>query len=161
MIEQPQKAPNVRSIEIGLARDLAFAVAPLAQVPDLLDQLELAMLAPGDVLDQAHQHAVLFAGLDDDRRNLVLPERLVGFETTLTADQIVPLLAVGSAPGGHRDRSLETEAGNVGDDIAKDTLVALARVGDVHLSDRGHAHRLRVRHQAATGRPTRSAMPKK
>ena len=73
VVEQPQKPPNVLGIEIGLSRDLAFAVAPLAQVADLLDQLELAVLAPGDVLDQAHQHAVLFAGLDDDRRDLVLP----------------------------------------------------------------------------------------
>jgi hypothetical protein len=161
VIEQAQEAADVFRIEIGLARDLGLIVAALAEVADLLNQLDLAVLAPGNVLDQAHDHAVLFAGLDHERRDLALAQRLVSFEATLTADQIVMLLAIVPAATGDRDRPLQAEMGDVGDDVAEHPRATLAGIGNVDPLDRDHADLPRGPHHAATGSLTRSAMPKK
>jgi hypothetical protein len=54
ILEQAQKAANIFDIEIGLAGDFTFAIATPAKVADLLHQLALPVLAPGDILHQAH-----------------------------------------------------------------------------------------------------------
>jgi len=82
----------------------------------------------GEVLDQAHQVAVGFRGVDDDRRDHRLVEDLIGLEPALTADQIVARTVVVGAADGHGDRPLQSECGDVVDDLGEGLLAAAARV---------------------------------
>lgn len=54
--------------------DLAVAVAPLAECADVFQQIYRSMLAPGTILDQAHDKTFAFFGLHDQRRDRVLSE---------------------------------------------------------------------------------------
>ncbi len=54
-----------------------------------MKQIDGAMLTTGEVLDQAHDQAVFGVGVDDEGRNLALAKCLIGFQPTLTADQVV------------------------------------------------------------------------
>jgi len=47
MLEQAKKGAAILGIEIGLARDFALTIATSAEVADLLNQLDLPVLAPG------------------------------------------------------------------------------------------------------------------
>ena len=46
-------------------------------------------MTASQVLDQAHHIAVLFRRLDDDRRDLALPQRDKRFQAPLPTDEIV------------------------------------------------------------------------
>jgi hypothetical protein len=76
------------------------------------------MLTPRNVLNQAHNEAVFFCGVYDECGNLSLSQFPVGFQTALTADQIVSR-AVGGGPLRYGDGSLEAKLLDVPDNTLK------------------------------------------
>ena len=69
--------------------DLAVVVAALSQGADFAHEIDGLVLAAGTVLDEAHDQAVAFIGIDDDGGNFALAELDEGLEATLTADEII------------------------------------------------------------------------
>ena len=78
------------------------------------------MLAPGEVLDQAHDEAVLLRGLDHDRGDLRLAESDERLESALAAHEVVARLV---RPLRHRDRLLQAEMRDARDQFVEDPLV--------------------------------------
>jgi hypothetical protein len=91
----------------------------------------LAVLVPGNILQQAHDQAALFTGIDHPGWNFGLTGRAIRFEAALAANQIVVLQALPFVTPGQRDGTLQAEMGDVGDDVAEDPLVPFARIETV------------------------------
>ena len=100
------------------------------------------MLPAGEVLNQAHQHQVLLGGLNDDRRDFGLAQRLVCFQAALPAAEYVA--------GLRRPRlcSRATVIGFFKPDWAMLATICLnfflprvAGIGHRDLVDRNHLHR--------------------
>jgi hypothetical protein len=57
------------------------------------------MLAPGAILDEAHDQAIALIGIDHDGGDGVLLQFDEGFEPSLTADEIVLRRLLARTPG--------------------------------------------------------------
>ena len=71
--QQSKDAFDVFERQASLPRDLGFLIAAPLQALDVVEEVDGAMLAPGEILHQAHDEAILGFGLDDDGRDLVWP----------------------------------------------------------------------------------------
>src|SRR6185312_13153838 len=97
-------------------------------------QVNRTMLAPSAILDEAHDRTVFAGGIDDDRGDLSLAKGLVGLEPALATDEVIAHLAVAGL-ALHRDRSLQSELGDAGDDLLEDATVARPRVDHIDGTD--------------------------
>ena len=88
-------APNVFDGQVCLARDLLLRIAPSLHAFYVMQQIDRPMLAPGNVLDQAHDKAIFVGCLDRRGRESRLDRGPVCFQPALPADQIESL-AVGA-----------------------------------------------------------------
>ncbi|MNE37577.1 hypothetical protein D3C80_1314340 [compost metagenome] len=108
-------------------------VATILERPDLPDQFKRAVLPPRQVLDQAHDEAVLLGGLGDQRGDLGLAEGDEGLQPALAADQVVTSVLARA----DRDRPLEAQVGDARHKFLEDAPVAGPRVQH---GDGGHGN---------------------
>ena len=124
--EFPQIHVVYRSLALPtVSQEQQVAEKLLVEGADLMDELQRCVLAPGQVLDKAHDEAIVLRGLDDDRGDLFLAESDERLQTALAADEIV------AGPVSFQtdcDRLLQTEMGDAGHQLGEDALVADARV---------------------------------
>ena len=92
-------------------------------------------MTASQVLDQAHHVAVLFRRFDDDRRDLVLPQRDKRFQASLPTDEIVAGIGCSTAD---RDRLFEPEVSDAGNQLMEDPPVAGSRIEHGDRVDRNH-----------------------
>src|SRR6202040_1369834 len=92
-----------------------------------MQQVDCAMLTTSEVFHQAHDQAILDVGIDDESRNFVLAQRLVGFEPSLTAHEVVAW-TVRVGPAGDSYRLLQPKFAHVRNDFLEDFLVADSRI---------------------------------
>ena len=82
-----RRTPLTYSMVRPVFRAIAVSLYPRCFKPSMsCKQIDRAVLPAGKVLHQAHHHAVLGVSLDDDGRDLVLAERLIGFQSALATD---------------------------------------------------------------------------
>jgi len=86
VFEQIANRGDIIGRKVDLRGDFGVRVAALLEGADFAHQLERAGMAAGQVLDQAHHIAVLFRCLDDDRRDLALPQGDKGLQPPLPTD---------------------------------------------------------------------------
>lgn len=145
-----------------LDRSSVDKIAARLQGADLTDQIEGPVLATREILDEAHDEAVLGRRLGDHGRYLSLAERDVGLQPALAADQVVASVLARA----DRNRLLETQVGDAGDQFVEDAPVTDTRIenGDgrhrygADLRDsRGHAALLRVARPVSSKKRSRSS----
>jgi hypothetical protein len=73
----------------SLSRNLRFVISATLETFDIVKEIDRPVLTPRKVLYEAHHRAVLFARDDDQGRDFGLPQRLVGFQPALSADQVI------------------------------------------------------------------------
>src|SRR5690606_34056130 len=106
-----------------LVRDLAVGVPTLAEVADLLHEVDRSVFPPGDVLDETHDAAVVLGRVDHDSGDLGDAEHSECLEAAFTANQ-VKSIATRRLPAAHRNRPLEAYGIYVVDDLTMLALVA-------------------------------------
>jgi hypothetical protein len=90
MIEQEADRADVLVAKVRFGGDLGDRVAALAERPNLSHQLDWCVVAPGEILNQAHDKTVFLRCFENNRRDLGLTERHEGFEAALAAHEVVP-----------------------------------------------------------------------
>ena len=121
-------------------------------------------MTTGDILHQAHQQAVFFREIVNDRRDLLLSQRDERLKPALAADQTVLGLAPRAVDAGYLDGLLETDLLDAVDDLEKLLSVALPGIEDLDPVDRDKFDReaiARTHHRATSEMSARSAMAKK
>ena len=91
------------------------------------------MLAPCAVLDEAHDEAVTFLGLNDYGRDLRLAQLNKGFDPTLTANKIVACGVSFAFTRANRDRTLKPDVGNALNDLLEVSLISSSRIQKAYL----------------------------
>ena len=109
ILQQSKNGFDIFDGEAGFSSDGGVVIAPLLQALDVMQQVDRAMLPAGEILHQAHHHAIFGVGLDDDGRNLVLAERLISFQPALAANKGVSG-AVCIVSTRDRDRPLQANS---------------------------------------------------
>src|ERR1700733_710810 len=89
VIKQVADGINIFGTKIDFRRNLRMGISALLERADLADKFQGTVLAPGQVLDQAHNEAIFLGYLDYNRRDFGLPERDECFQAPLTADEVV------------------------------------------------------------------------
>ena len=128
-LDQPCNAAHIFECETRLSSDSGQAVTAFAHAANILQEVDRAVLAPRAVLDQAGDEAVFCVCRDDEGGHLLLTERLIGFQSTLSAHEVVEG-TIGFDPACDRDWPLEADLGNAVHDLREPTLVARPRVHD-------------------------------
>ena len=95
------------------------------------------MLAARKVLDQAHDHAIVAFGIDNQRRDFALAEEAIRLEAALATDEIVTR-TIRMIVARNRDRFLEAKLRDVCHDVLEHLLVANPRVHNRDQIDRDH-----------------------
>jgi hypothetical protein len=86
-----------------------------------MDQLQRPMLTPCQILDEAHDVAVLFGRLDHEGRDFGFPQRNKCFEPALSAHEVI---ACSTRALANCNRFLQPEMRDAVDQFLKDTFVA-------------------------------------
>ena len=125
MVEEEADRRNILLAEPDLGRDFSRAVAALLEFPNSSHKLQRRMSAASEVLDEAHDEAIVFAGLDHDCGYLRLTESHKGFEPSLPAHQIIT-----ARPSARRDSdgSLEAQQFDAAHQLLENALIARPRV---------------------------------
>jgi len=112
MLQQVRDRVHVCSVQVGFGADLFSGVASSFECADFFEEFGRRVSSTGDVFDEAHEIPVFFRRGDDDCRDGRCAERLVSFESSLAANEVV--FAVGSWSDG--DGAFEAEVANVCND---------------------------------------------
>ena len=115
MFQEIADGADVFRAEVDLGRNLGIAVAPGLQHADLAHQFERSRVSTSQVLDQAHDIAILFGRLDHDCWYFGFAQDDEGFQPSLTADEVIPRSV---RPAADRDRFLQPEVRNAGHQLA-------------------------------------------
>jgi hypothetical protein len=131
-------AGHVALGNINFSGNLGCAVTSGFQAVDLAEQLQRADLAASNIFDQTHQKAFFPRCFSDNRRNFGLAQRDEGFETTLTADEIVWFAVAWLVPASDRNWSLQSKIRNVRYHSLKSHSIAAPWIQNVYLVCRDH-----------------------
>jgi hypothetical protein len=74
LLEESKNGADVFWREPRFACDVVRTITPALQSFDVMEELDRAMLPSGEIFDQAHYETFLAARINDERRNLILPE---------------------------------------------------------------------------------------
>src|SRR5271170_8439931 len=96
------------------------------------------MRASCEILDQASQEQFFLRAFGEDAGDLFLAEQDVCLEAPLAVNKVVTRITVRAFRKRDGDRFLQPELGNVGHDLGKLFLAALAWIEHFDLLDRDH-----------------------
>jgi hypothetical protein len=135
--EERENLIHPASRAADLPGDLAIVIAALGEVADLCHEVDGPLLAPSDVLDEAHHQAFRFGDVDDDGRDLGLSQHAECFQPSLAAHQVI-VGGVASLPAAHGERTFETDRRDIVHDLMVLTAIAGTWIENVDHIDRYH-----------------------
>ena len=94
-----------------LWRNFAIAISATTQSADVLQKVDRSMLSPGAVLNEAHDQAITFFGLNYNGRDFRLTELDERFDSTLAANKIIACRVRVAFSRADRNRTLESDIG--------------------------------------------------
>jgi hypothetical protein len=88
-LEQHANGRYIFNSEIDFFGDLGVRITAVGECTDRTDQLERPLATPRQILDEAHDVAVLFGRLDQEGRDFGLTEGNERFEPALSAYEVI------------------------------------------------------------------------
>src|SRR5262249_49360358 len=124
-LEEHTNGRHILDREIDLFGDLSVRITPRGEHADRMDQLQRALVTPRQILDETHDVAVFFRGLDHEGGDFGLAQCYESLKPTLTAYKVI---ARSTGALAYCHRLLQPEMRDAIDQLLKDTFVTHSRV---------------------------------
>ena len=135
VLNETNNAVNIAAVKSEFPGDFIGFIAPLPKVPNFSDELPIRRWAPSDIFNQTHQEPFFPRRIAQHRGNCGLTQSTAGLHPALTADEIIPSAICVEFATRYRNRLLQPDLSDAGDDLLKLCLIPCPRINNPDFSD--------------------------